>query len=414
MADITRQNNVIRVSGSLLDQDLRFLLSLIYQVIEKSGYSDLTLDFSKCESAFASTMLAVCSQATAYREANIDFELIAPLHARLRGLFQNCNWAYLIDPRHYSPSTFRGFTHVPATHYQSPSEQFQAVNRIVNAMLGAVTEMARSDFGAFEWSINEIMDNVLTHSQSRTGGLVQVSTFQQKRRVIQFIVADAGLGIPETLREGHPEITSDPDALDRAVREGVTRDRSVGQGNGLFGTYQICSNCHGRFYLDSGHASLKYYDDTLHVSPSQIPYSGTLVVAEIDFSDPGLLGAALRFGGKQSRPTDIVELNYELEHSDRMKFLLKDEADSFGSRPAGTPVRNKLTNLLGMGATKIYVDMRDIPIVSSSFADEVFGKLFLELGPIKFGQEIEMVNAEPTVAHLVDRAIMQRIADSGN
>ena len=274
MADIARQNNVIRVSGALLDQDLRYLLSQIFQVLEKSGYPDITLDFSSCERAFASNMLAICAQAIAYREANIDFELIAPGDTRLKGLFQNCNWAYLIDPKRYAPSTFKGYTHVPATHYQSPSEQFRAVDRIVNAMLGAVTEMARSDFGAFEWSINEIMDNVLTHSESQTGGLVQVSTFQQKRRVIQFIVADAGLGIPETLREGHPEITSDPDALDRAVREGVTRDRSVGQGNGLFGTYQICSNCHGRFRLDSGHASLKYYDDTLHVYPSQIPYSG--------------------------------------------------------------------------------------------------------------------------------------------
>ena len=142
--------------------------------------------------------------------------------------------------------------------------------------------------------------------------------------------------------------------------------------------------------------------------------AGTLVVAEIDFSDPGLLGAALRFGGKQYRPTDVVELNYEIENSERMKFLLKDEAESFGSRPAGTPVRNKLANLLRMGATKVYVDMRDIPIVSSSFADEVFGKLFVDLGPIKFGQAIEMVNAEPTVAHLVDRAIMQRITASGH
>ena len=413
-ADIHRSENLIGVAGRLSDSDLHFFLANIYSAIERAGYQDIRLDFSECERAYASTMLAVCAQVIAYREAKVDFELVPPLNPQLKALFKNSNWSHLIDPRNHEASTFKGHTHVPATRYQSPSEQFRAVNQIINAMLGAVTELERNDFAAFEWSINEVMDNVLTHSQAKTGGLVQVSTFKKNKRVIQFIVADAGVGIPSTLREGHPEISEDTDALDKAVREGVTRDKSIGQGNGLYGTFQICSHCHGNFQLDSGHAILKYFNDALRISSSQIPYSGTLVVAEIDFSDRGLLGEALKFEGKVAQLTDVIELQYELEQSERMKFVLKDEAEAFGSRPAGTPVRNKLKNLLGMGGTKIYVDMRDIPMVSSSFADEVFGKLFVELGPIKFGQMIEMINSEPTVAQLIDRAILQRIAVPGN
>ena len=354
-------------------------------------------------------MLPICAQVIAYREHGVNFELLPPSRPKPRNLFGNCDWSHLIDPQRHPASTFSGFTHVPATHYRSPSEQFESVNRIVNVILGAVENMDRSDLAAFEWAVNEVIDNVLIHSQAETGGLVQVSTFQHRQRLIQFVVADAGVGVPSTLREGHPEITSDSDALDRAVREGVTRDRSVGQGNGLFGTFEICSRCHGSFQLDSGYASLRYFKHSLHVSSPKIPYTRTLVIAQIDFSDPGLLGEALKFGGSPYQPTDVVELNYELEQSNRMKFVLKDEAEGFGSRSAGTPVRNKLVNLLGMGAKKIYVDMMGIPIVSSSFADEIFGKLFVELGPIKFGQAIETVNAEPTVAQLVDRAIIQRV-----
>src|SRR3546814_8363508 len=67
-------------------------------------------------------------------------------------------------------------------------------------------------------------------SESPIGGLVQVSTFVRNQKVVEYIVADAGLGIPATLRSGRPEIGTDTDALDRAIREGVTRDKSIGQG----------------------------------------------------------------------------------------------------------------------------------------------------------------------------------------
>lgn len=47
--------------------------------------------------------------------------------------------------------------------------------------------------------------------------------------------------------------------------------------------------------------------------------------------------------------------------------------------------------------------------MSSSFADEVFGKIFLDLGPMRFMQTIRLVNVSPTVQALIDRAITQRM-----
>ena len=171
-----------------------------------------------------------------------------------------------------------------------PDQQQIAVNRIVDAILGAIPGMDRADFAAFEWSINELTDNVLTHSKSQIGGLVQVSTFQKNRKRVEFVIADAGIGIPESLRRSYPEFTSDTEALDKAIREGVTRDKSVGQGNGLYGSWQICSHCNGQFLVESGYARLL---DTakggLHVYHEKIPFSGTLIVATIDFSNPRLL-----------------------------------------------------------------------------------------------------------------------------
>ncbi len=207
-------------------------------------------------------MLSLCAQVMAYRNSGVEFSLIPPGDQKFQNLFRNTNWGYFLDPRKFDPSTFRGHTSIPATQYRNPDEQQSTVNRIVNVMLGAIPELTRSDFSAFEWSLNELTDNVLVHSESTVGGLVQVSTFAKYRKRVQFVVADAGIGIPASLRSGHPEINSDIEALDKAIREGVTRDPTVGQGNGMFGSFQICSKSKGDFLIDSGYARLKYAPNT--------------------------------------------------------------------------------------------------------------------------------------------------------
>jgi len=409
--DISRNNNVIKIDGDF--NSFSILLSYIYHAVTKCEFSEIELDFSECSSAFQSDMLSVCAQALAYRKAEIYFTLTPPKKRELLNLFKNTGWAYFIDPRMFEPPVFRiNSSRIPVTQYQNPKEQQDAVNKIVNVILGAIPEMQRADFAAFEWSINEITDNVLVHSESTIGGLIQLSTFPKIPKKVQFVVADAGLGIPKTLKQGHPEIGSDTDALDKAIREGVTRDKTIGQGNGLFGSYQICSKSGGNFSVHSGHARLEYTEKKgLRISNENIPYEGTIVVATIDFSNPNLLEEALKFGGKKHSPIDYVETKYEMSNDGKIYFILKLESDSFGSRVSGRPVRNKLTNILKMsGNNKIVVDLSDVPLVSSSFADEVFGKLFLEVGPITFMQKFEFINVMETVRQLIDKAISQRIS----
>lgn len=406
---IERNGNEIIVVGDL--DDFHRFLSLIHTAIEKAGYKELILNLEGCTSAFQNSMLSVCAQVMAYRKSGIDFILKPPTSATLRNLFRNTGWGYFLDPHKFDPSNFRGHTRIPATQYRTPDEQQTAVNKIVGVILGAIPGMQRSDFAAFEWSVNEITDNVLVHSHSSIGGLVQVSTFEKYRKQVQFVVADAGVGIPATLKQGYPEITSDTDALDRAIREGVTRDKKIGQGNGLFGSYQICSKCNGYFGVHSGYARLEFKNNRLAISNERIPYTGTLVVATIDFSQPKLLEDALRINGKKYHPIDFVETEYEKNSDGKIIFCMSKESSSFGSRVAGKPVRTKLSNLLRMGrGEKIYIDLKGIPIMSSSFADEAFGKLFLEAGPIAFMQRFEFVNVMETVQQLINKAIAQRMS----
>ena len=61
------------------------------------------------------------------------------------------------------------------------------------------------------------------------------------------------------------------------------------------------------------------------------------------------------------------------------------------------------------GSRAVNVDFGGVPVISSSFADEAFGKLFLQLGPIQFMQRIRLVNTIDTVESLINRAIEQRM-----
>ena len=63
-----------------------------------------------------------------------------------------------------------------------------------------------------------------------------------------------------------------------------------------------------------------------------------------------------------------------------------------------------------MTATKVVqVDFSGVPVTSSSFADEAFGKLFLQIGPMQFMQRIKLINMVDTVESLINRAIQQRM-----
>ena len=405
---VDRDLDRIQAAGQITPGTIHRLLAQLHHSIG-AGFEEVTLSLVGCTEAWPGPMLQLCAQAIAYREADKYIWLELPENRKLFRLFQNANWANLIDPRRYDEGRFPGHSKLPATQYRTPTEQHQLVNQLVQAALAATSNCERSEIRAFEWTINEVMDNVIVHANSPCGGLVQFSNFFQRRHIM-FAVADAGVSIPASLREGYPDIASDTDALDRALREGVTRDPSVGQGNGLFGTYQICQKGGGKFLLASRYAYATYSPDKgLHIRTQQIPYDGTLVVAELDFSQPGLLEDALKIGGKIKHPVDFIETHYESDDGQSLKFRIADEAKSFGSRAAGEPLRRRLENLAKMTSNnRIEIDFEGIPLISSSFADEVIAKLFVQFGPVNFMQRFRIVNTDWTLMELIDKAIKQR------
>lgn len=406
-----REKDRITISGTFGLHDVRRVLAAIHDAIEKRGYSEIELDFSRCESAFSSAMLPLCAHVLKLRANRIDIRLVLPTSERLMRLFKNTGWAFLLCPRDFEQPRRDAVTkQFPATIFTTHEEQNAVLDDLLEKLLAVIPNFSRAAFSAVEWALCEITDNVTNHSRSNVGGLLQLSVFDIATKKVEFTVSDAGVGVAQTLREAKPEISSDINALLESVQSGVTRNAIDYQGNGLYGTLEICRAGKGRFSLNAGHAALICANGTVQAKAESIPFSGTTVDAHIDFSEPHLLEKALSINGIIHKPVDYIENKYEQDDLRYIVFKVNEQTTSFRSRPAGKPMKTKLANLIANCPGQVLnVDFENIAVVSSSFADEVFGKLFVELGPMNFMQAVRLVNVSPTVRALIDRAIKQRM-----
>ena len=71
--------------------------------------------------------------------------------------------------------------------------------------------------------------------------------------------------------------------------------------------------------------------------------------------------------------------------------------------------KEKLNTLLNQ---TIILDFRGVNLISSSFADELIGKLVLEYGFFGFNNVIRLKNMNSLVQTIVQRSVSQRMAES--
>jgi len=408
---VTRQDNRIlfgeRVNAGAHRQYMWCLSDL-----RQRGYEDVTLDFSQAKTAYPNGMIPILCSVDVLRREDLDVEAVLPDEEQLRRLFLNTNWAHFLCPKEYQLSDTTHDRHLATQRFRQPSEQQEVVNAFMDVVLRNV-RLDRDVIAGLEWSINEITDNVLNHAECVVGGIVQLSTFLEKR-MVAFAVGDSGRGVLASLREALPGLRSDAQAIGEAVKSGVTRNPEF-QGNGLAGTLRIATMSGGSFEITSGRAQVVVQGDEARTfkRPDRQTFEGTLVSAQLSLDTRFHLAEALGFSGTPHAPVDLIETLYETEHGDAVILRLKDESTGFGSRPSGGQIRTKCLNLLDAEPNKpLILDWKGVPIVSSSFADELVGKLFVELGPLGFSARIRNMGMETLVRSLVDKAITQRVVQT--
>lgn len=94
-----------------------------------------------------------------------------------------------------------------------------------------------------------------------------------------------------------------------------------------------------------------------------------------------------------------------------LKFRLRDYEETFGNRKTGEQIRNLISNLIKQNPrSRVRVSMDDVSVVSSSFADEAFGKLVAEVGFVDFSSRIQFENINPLCKSIIDSAVEKRLA----
>ena len=379
----------------------------------KNNDSNITLDFSKTERAYPNGMVPIIAKVESLRSKNIKIDIILPNSYNARKLFNATNWAYMLSPEIQIFSESVHDRHLVTRKFTNAEDQKKVVDDFMDVVLRNLVA-PRAILSGLEWAINEITDNVLNHSESNHGGIIQASTYPQKG-FIAFAVADSGRGILNSLREGIPTLRTDSQAIGEAIKAGVTRNPKFGQGNGLAGTVRITTMSGGSFELISGKSRLLVTSTESIRSERNLyeSYQGTIVCGQIKISDSFSIEKALLFDGKPHTPVDFIEINYESDDSTCHNFILKDETTGYGTRHAGRQIRTKALNLLNADSKiPLVIDWAGIPVISSSFADEFMGKLFLELGALGFSARIRNRGLEQLTAALIDKAIAQRLTQA--
>jgi anti-sigma regulatory factor (Ser/Thr protein kinase) len=400
--DVRFDRSRIELYGDLRLGGLDSVTLALHQVAVQARYPDVTLDFSNVSSITASVVPPLAAYLRYLTQQHkVEYTYIQPRNQILKARLRDIGLAHYIDFRKFEKPRLKSSGSVVMQFYNL-EDCIAVTDKIINNTVRTI-KLERQHIAALEWAVTEITDNVLNHSRSPVGGF---AIYQRigKSNIVEFTVADCGVGIAKTLG-----IQDEREAVEQAIQEGVTRNQSTNQGNGLYGTFRLACASSCLFSLRSRHGALWVdREGEVHTRRGHIPFHGTIVTCQIDCDQPDLIKRAFNFKGQSHVPAfDYIEKLHE--SGDKVWVVAREICKTFGSRESGREARRYLENLLtSVDEAPVHVDFTDVPVISSSFADEVFGKLFVQMGAMKFMRLIKIENTISTVEGLIGRAIDQR------
>lgn len=240
-----------------------------------------------------------------------------------------------------------------------------------------------------------------------------MAQYHQAKKVIAICVYDSGIGIFNSLKKTPHHPRTPIDAISLAIQEGVGDGK--GQGNGLFGLYQIVTENNGSLNITSGSASIMWPSSGEMKKYKDLPYitrdhNATAIDYRLNLGhDINIQKAFKSIGGFDGFD---IRLDYMIQDDDSIKYDIFSNSMGTATRESGEFLRNDILNILTRTNAGIILDFAGVKTVSSSFVDELIAKLVLRLGIIKFNQLIRMINMNDDVKFLCERSIYMRIYEA--
>ena len=264
------------------------------------------------------------------------------------------------------------------------------------------------------WCMNEIMDNALLHSNVSKGYFMAQIHKENKR--ISISIYDNGIGLKESINSSNIyRAETDSEAINQVIKKGVTCNPQVGQGNGMWGLYEIVKENKGYMSIKTGDVQHEYRfegnDPIINTKNSFISKNnkGTCVDFTIKFDKFIDINKAL----DSYIPHEYISRNIEDNFLDENYIninILEQAKEGLGTRNSGKKMRIFILNTMEIEKSPILLDFSNIKIISSSFADEFLGKLANEVGILFFSNHFKIKGANSYIEGIINKAITERLA----
>lgn len=365
----------------------------------------------KCEcdksSIFPDACLPIAALIQNYKKLyNIEFNIIVPEGSYLK----KCDFE---TPQHPSVDEIKQIRNPLDKIFMYTMDSDGQVANLVQSYIDCISRTTQCEDGVLSgliWCINEVMDNVLVHSKESTGYIM--AQYHRTKKNLAICVYDCGTGIYNSLYEGEHKPKSEIDALTMALQEGV--GDGLGQGNGLFGLFQIVSENGGKLIIASGKSSivlkkgeLDKYENGAIINEN---HPGTIVDFQLNLSKKIDIKKALKSldSGVGFDGFDI-RIDNMWQDDNCLRYDVYEHSSGTGTRKAGEELRNDVLNIIRKEKAPIVLDFKSVHMCSSSFIDEFVAKMMLEMGVVEFTNLVKLDNMNDEVSHLCERSIFMRV-----
>jgi hypothetical protein len=349
--------------------------SLVLALKRAKRIGAIDLDFSRTREIYPNGAVPVA--------VALDYFRRHQLRITARSMHERVRRVRVVDPLGASALNLREH---PLKNLVWRYGDHRELDDLCKAFVGEIQDNADCGPGvidALDWCISEVLDNVLQHSKSGTGFTMMQVHRQNPRCAIA--IGDDRIGIRQSFMDGGVHGVEDEyEAIMKSIQERVT-SKATNMGNGLYGLMRIVGLNGGELEIRSGKGFMSFRSNKISGDVSSgwpllddVNNRGTTVDWQLDLSRPVSIAEAL---GMRQPPPLIESLEDE---NDEHRVLVSDLEDGLSTRKSGEQIRTRLENYLRQGAPRLVLDFSGIRVVSSSFADEVLGKLALKMGLLSF------------------------------
>ncbi|NGZ77710.1 STAS-like domain-containing protein [Saccharibacillus alkalitolerans] len=381
----------------------RHVSSFLRQIINNKG-KEVYVDLSKVQSAFPNVCVPISGMIQYYQEEGITFK------------FSDVYPDYLNQAHFFKPLAVKENIIQLKRKCLDQIWMFSSsedVNEIVNAFVNEISQSIVCEQGVVDgltWCINEVMDNVLQHSKVTDGFIM--GQIHKNTKHIAICIFDYGQGIFNSLYNTKYSTRNAGDAITQAIKEGITRDKKIGQGNGLWGLHNIVQSNSGQLFITSDKASymLRKNQIDIFTKVPKISQEKGCTIVDFQIDTDKTISVVDSLGG-YNQPINLHIENLE-DDNGNLNYKLSEKSSGTGTRQSGERIRIEILNIYNETSKPIIINFDGISVISSSFADELVGKLVIHFGFYNFTQIIRMRNTNSVIQAIIDRSVKQRISES--